>query len=228
MRFKYYLRGIGIGVTLATLLLTISFYFGRDTLTKEKLTDEEIITRATALGMVMPEEEVTAEDEQVPMAGPEESVLVEEGNDDSETSEKDDAVEAEAEETVTAKSKVEEEKKEYTLEQAMDDAKNVTKETDTSVTYVPFKIKGGESSEVICNNLYKAGLVDSDKEFNKYLNKLNVDNVISTGTFYIPTNSSYDDIVALLVDKSVRTTSLPEGEKPPKAPDKPSTPKAGQ
>ena len=32
MRFKYYLRGIGIGITLATLLLTISFYFGRDNL----------------------------------------------------------------------------------------------------------------------------------------------------------------------------------------------------
>ena len=53
MRIKYYIRGIGIGIIFATLVLTISFYFGKGSFAKEKLSDEEIIERATELGMVM-------------------------------------------------------------------------------------------------------------------------------------------------------------------------------
>ena len=37
MRLKYYLRGLGIGIVLATLLLSISFYFGKDSLAKGSL-----------------------------------------------------------------------------------------------------------------------------------------------------------------------------------------------
>ena len=219
MRFKYYLRGIGIGVTLATLLLTISFYFGRDALTKEKLSDEEIIERATELGMVMPEEEVSDSDEVVAKSSLEEDLA--EPADNSEDTDN-------ADKTVSDDAAKEDSTDEYTLAQAIEDASNDKSATDTTVTYVPFRIRGGESSETICKNLKKAGLVDSEKEFNKYLNKLNVDNVISTGNFYIPTGSSYDDIVALLVNKEARTTKLPEGPKPEKAPEKPGTPKAGE
>lgn len=210
MRFKYYLRGIGIGVTLATLLLTISFYFGKDSLSKEKLTDEEIIERALELGMTMPEEEVGDTDEVVANSSLEENA---------------DSIQAAADDASTKNTAENENSEEYTLEQAIADASK-DEGGDSTVTYVPFRIRGGESSEVICRNLKKSGLIDSEKEFNKYLNKLNADNAISTGNFYIPTGSSYDDIAALLVNKEIRTTSLAEGEKPPTPPSKPETPKA--
>ncbi|MBQ3773446.1 MAG: hypothetical protein II833_03565, partial [Pseudobutyrivibrio sp.] len=71
-------------------------------------------------------------------------------------------------------------------------------------------------------------LVDNAKDFNAYLNKLDVDNLVKTGTFYIQQGSSYDDIVALLVNKSERTTTPPKAQEPPTAPEKPSTPKAEQ
>lgn len=51
MKLKYYLRGLGIGIILTTIILTIS-YSGREL----ELTDEEIIQRAEALGMVMEED----------------------------------------------------------------------------------------------------------------------------------------------------------------------------
>ena len=51
MKLKYYLRGLGIGIILTTIILTIS-YSGR----KTELTDEEIIKRAEVLGMVMKED----------------------------------------------------------------------------------------------------------------------------------------------------------------------------
>ena len=46
MKFKYYLRGVGIGVIVTTLLFTIAFAFYKPT-----LSDAEIIKKAQALGM---------------------------------------------------------------------------------------------------------------------------------------------------------------------------------
>ena len=64
MRLKYYMRGIGIGVIFATLVLSISFYFGRTDFSSKEMTDEEIIEKATELGMVMPEDEASEEETQ--------------------------------------------------------------------------------------------------------------------------------------------------------------------
>ena len=201
MRLKYYLRGMGIGITFATLLLTISFYFGRDALTKERLTDAEIIERATALGMTMPEDEIKVESE-----------VSDEDKDSEEkakTDEKTDSIEEDSNETI---------EEEIVPTAAVDETK----------TYVPFSIKGGQSSEIVCSNLEKAGLIDDADKFNKYLNELDVDNLVKSGTFYIQQGSSYDDIVALLVNKNTRSTTPPKAEEAPKAPTKPSTPKAGE
>lgn len=60
MRFKYYLRGLGIGIMVATVILSISF-----ALRKDDLSDAEIMRRAEELGMVMPgsENEIGTEEE---------------------------------------------------------------------------------------------------------------------------------------------------------------------
>ncbi|MEE1078229.1 MAG: hypothetical protein UIC64_04170 [Agathobacter sp.] len=57
MRFKYYLRGLGLGIIATVLILAIS-----GNVRKEKLTDQEIINRAEALGMVMVDDSETEED----------------------------------------------------------------------------------------------------------------------------------------------------------------------
>ena len=188
MRFKYYLRGIGIGVTLATLLLTISFYFGRDFLYNKSLTDKEIIEKASALGMVMPEstEEDTSTEESIVIPGTQDEVPT--TGDVSE----DEEITAVAEENISADSSV----------------KNSTE--DEVVTYVPFTVRAGESSETICTHLKNAGLINDSDEFNKYLNKCKVDNLIQNGTFYVKQGSTYDDLVAVLVNKDVRTTTPPK------------------
>lgn len=59
MKLKYYLRGLGIGIIVTTVILTVRFSFY-----KPKITDEEVMTRAAQLGMVMPEENIIAEDTQ--------------------------------------------------------------------------------------------------------------------------------------------------------------------
>lgn len=49
MRLKYYMRGMGVGIILTALILSIAN-------PKEKLSDDEIKSRAAALGMTMREE----------------------------------------------------------------------------------------------------------------------------------------------------------------------------
>ena len=50
MKLKYYLRGIGIGVIVATLIMTVS-----SAIHNNNLSDEMIIKEAQKLGMIMPE-----------------------------------------------------------------------------------------------------------------------------------------------------------------------------
>lgn len=190
MRIKYYIRGIGIGIIFATLVLTISFYFGKGSFAKEKLSDEEIIERATELGMVMEASTEEGTDEGTDENAEENPVEVAEESDESNT---------EKEATVTAEA----------APQIEDIASSDSEEAET-ITYVPFTVRGGESSEIVSKNLKKAGLIDSVDDFNKYLSKIKVDNLIQSGTFYVKQGSSYDDIAALLVNKDSRTTTPPK------------------
>lgn len=50
MKLKYYMRGLGVGILLTAIILSIGTK-------KEKLTDQEIISRAKQLGMVMAEDD---------------------------------------------------------------------------------------------------------------------------------------------------------------------------
>lgn len=54
MKLKYYLRGIGTGMIVTTLLLAFSFSHR-----EAEISDEEVMERAAALGMVMAETEET-------------------------------------------------------------------------------------------------------------------------------------------------------------------------
>ena len=184
MKLKYYMRGIGIGVIFATLLLTISFYFGSTGISSKKMTDEEIIEKATELGMVMPE-------------------------DDSEEQENQEEATEEPEDANSEAQSTEEEIPEESTEESEVENEPVVESSETTVKYIPFTVNSGESSDTVAANLYSAGLVDSASEFNDYMNTLGVDNRIQSGTFYVRTDSTYDDIIVLLVNKDHRTTTPP-------------------
>lgn len=188
MKLKYYMRGIGIGVIFATLLLTISFYFGSTGISSKEMTDEEIIEKATELGMVMPEDDSEEQE-----------------NQEEATEEPEDA-NSEAQST---EEEISEESTEESTEESEVENEPVVESSETTVKYIPFTVNSGESSDTVAANLYSAGLVDSASEFNDYMNTLGVDNRIQSGTFYVRTDSTYDDIIVLLVNKDHRTTTPP-------------------
>ena len=55
MKFKYYLRGCGIGILFTTIILMISFHSG-----KNQMTDSQVMERASELGMITTQEMISA------------------------------------------------------------------------------------------------------------------------------------------------------------------------
>ena len=79
MKLKYYLRGLGIGIIVTTIVLAIVF-----SKNKKVMSDDEVIERATQLGMIMPED--SAEETEVMDAeGLLASVTSERGQDHADT-----------------------------------------------------------------------------------------------------------------------------------------------
>lgn len=206
MRLKYYLRGIGIGVIFATLLLSINFYFGENNFTKQELSDDEIIARASELGMIMPEEDTEDADSTEDISDASETETNTEAAPDTSDEIGEEATTEQVPADVTGEVKEVLESDEAEAVDASDSS------ADDTVTYVPFTVRGGESSGTVSNNLYKAGLVSSSDDFNQYITGIGMDNRIQAGTFYVKQGSTYDDIVALLVNKEGRTTTPPKEE----------------
>ena len=206
MRLKYYLRGIGIGVIFATILLSINFYFGENNFTKQELSDEEIIARASELGMIMPEENIEDTDSSKDSNDASEAETNSEAATDASLDNNDETNTEQVPEDVTGEVKDVLESEEAKAVDASDSS------VDNTITYVPFTVRGGESSGTVSNNLYKAGLVSSSDDFNQYITEIGMDNRIQAGTFYVKQGSTYDDIVALLVNKEGRTTTPPKEE----------------
>ena len=193
MRLKYYLRGLGIGVIVATLILMIVFS-GQ----KKELSDEEIIKRAEALGMGMSEETLPEGNNEIPDATEQTPDIEEENTEGSEPQ----ASTEENEEIDTKELVINEDTEQELTGELQPIPENVpenTPETPASDEKISFTIAAGQTSDTIARNLYDAGLVDNAAEFNAYLVENGYDSKIRTGTFSISPNASYWDIANTLI-----------------------------
>ena len=201
MRIKYYLRGLGVGIIVATIILSIS-----SALRQPEMSDKEIMERAAELGMVMPEEESNliieepeeSEEAEADAAEATTETATEESTDD--TAEQTDTAAA-AEESDAKTEEAAREEIESTADETATASDTTSQSTDTVVEKKAFTISKGQDSATISNNLYKAGLIDSAVAFDEYMSKCHVDSLLQEGTFYLTTDMDYDDIVAVLVTK---------------------------
>ena len=191
MKLKYYLRGLGIGIIVTTLVLMVAFS-GK----KEKLSDQEIMQRAEQLGMVMADEgqtETGTEENTGTDAQPETEQDVQ--NTEAGTEENAD------ENTENASEPETEPQTEAAAEPAApeDTTGNVVGEVKQETSgEVAFTVKSGESSDTVAFNLYKAGLVDDATAFNRYMISKGYDSRLRTGDFKIRSGASYDEILKVL------------------------------
>lgn len=219
MKLKYYLRGLGIGIVVTAIIMSI-------TNKPQELTDAQIKMRALELGMV--EESVLAdlqakEDADVETVEDilnqhaqekeekqEESVVeteVEETTDeansidaDSEEVVAEEVVSTETEEVVEGEIIVESEVEVIPEEPLQENVveKNDNMKDEVVESYTIIKVEKGNGSEIVSKRLYEAGLVESAVEYNQFLVGNGYDRRLSVGDHEIPADATEEEIARIL------------------------------
>lgn len=195
MKLKYYMRGLGIGIILTALVLSISYHSAR----KNDLSDKEIINRAEKLGMVMQEEsslDVALDNVKNSKPSPEVTPLI----------------------TVTpaltlAATLTPSETPEPTLapvptvapeptlapEPTIAPEPTETISTSDETSDITFTVLKGMDSGDVADVLFQNGLISDVHEFDQYLIGIEKASHIKAGTFTLPKNATYEEIADKLV-----------------------------
>lgn len=198
MKLKYYMRGLGIGMVVTALLLSVI-----PDKNAKAWTDEEVRARAKELGMVestvlsqLPKQEKNSETAEEPgtLSDPEK----ENSGEKTENPEKETGDNKEPE---TGESQIREDKKDQnegkTQEGKKDQSESQTRES-TEEELITIEILWGESSESVSRSLEEAGLVSDAKEFDKYLCANGYDKKISVGTYKILAGATEKEIADII------------------------------
>lgn len=211
MKLKYYLRGLGIGILITTVILSLAG-IGR-----KNMTDEEVVKRAKELGMVestllsdLPDqtkaEEVRPTEPETslqpetsePEAGPE----PEEPDSTPETPAAPEETPMTPEETPAAPDETSVAPKETPVapEETPVSPEDGNPDTPAGET-VTLVIGRGESSTTVSKNLKKAGIVEDAAAFDRFLCNNGYDKKIITGTYEIPYGASEEEIAKIITRK---------------------------
>ena len=200
MKLKYYLRGVGIGIIFATLVMTVS-----SLVHKYNMSDEYIIKEARKLGMIMREEaegnnglfgdgniqdtentEVTEESQT--------SEVIE----DSQTEEETQVVESEAQ---TPESESESESESQSASESESESESEVEsesEAGPTVEYVTIVVERGDYARQVAEKVAAAGLIDDAEDFRKYMGKHGYGQKLHAGSYKIPVGADYEEICKIL------------------------------
>ena len=197
VRFKYYLRGCGLGILVASLVFIVSLHAHGGA-----MSDEKAMQRASELGMIMPDDTQTQEAETQTTELPVKETNLPDTqrttqavtqkvpqNDKQKQTERDTS----SEQNDTPK---ESEKKAEEKKKAQETEKEETKKEKVSIT-----IKGGEVCREIAQDLQEKGLVKDAEDFRKYMQDHNYARYIRVGTFTLEKGMNYSEIAKVLTKK---------------------------
>lgn len=191
MKLKYYLRGLGIGILVTTVILMITFS-GH----KADISDKEIIVRAQALGMVMEDQKKT---DSIPKGT--ESLSTEGTERIPKTTQPKNQPHTEKSSQASTQAKTEAASQTTSPTQAAAATPPAATPAVPATDTLPITIAPGESSNAVADKLFAASLVDDAATFNKYLVEHKYDSLIQPGTFTIPKGTTYEEISKLLMGK---------------------------
>ena len=179
MKLKYYLRGLGIGIFITTLILSIAYK------NRKPISDDEVKQRAMALGMVETDENSFLSITQ------EEKTTTEKVTEESTT------------EKVTEESTTEKVTEKTTTEKPTEKVTESTTESQTkppedeAVKYT-LQISKGMYSEIVADELYEAGIISNTGDFNAVLENGGYSERIGTGKFELSSDMSYEEIAKII------------------------------
>lgn len=191
MKIKYYLRGVGIGLILSTIILTIS---------KPKISNKEIIKRAKQLGMVMDDynnrndlssiiknKNVTDSDNNEKQIDDKENLDSKEKSDNKDIDNKFE-LDNDLDKDILDKN---DENKELEIE-------NDDINTKEDINLVKISIKQGMYSSDVASILFDKNLIDDKFKFDNYMIESKQSEIIDTGDYDIPMGSTFEEIAKII------------------------------
>lgn len=191
MKLKYYLRGLGIGMIVTTLILMICFSFQ-----KNEISDEEIKQRAAALGMVMPDSETvengTSADSEVQNSETAQKTTEETGTKIN------DGQQIDSQEQESAVSKEQNTKNSEQKESETDVSEQVAEAMAQQGETYRLQVQRGQVCRTICDTLAENGIIEDSELFRQYLSQIGYASQISIGTYEIPYGLTMDEVAEVL------------------------------
>lgn len=222
MRLKYFLRGVGIGILVTTIILTATHASER------RMSDSEVIDRAIELGMSFSASH-SGQQSGTEEASLDESSTGQETSGDDVTDDSQNETETESgsqssSETVsestsngeTSTGKVSEAVTGMTT-QAITETTETTETTTELTTEIEtagsaagimnnevtctINITKGMSSRTVCDMLKQNGIIEDAADFDRYLIKTGYDDKIRVGEVEVNSGMTYEELTALLYKK---------------------------
>lgn len=227
MRLKYFLRGVGIGILVTTIILTVTHSSER------RMSDSEVIDRAIELGMSFSASH-SGQQSSTEEASSEESSAGQENSGDDVTDDLQHESEAETEmgsqspsetaselagdgealpgkesEAVTGMTTQATTETAETAETAETTTELTTEnENDGSAAGImnnevtcTISITKGMSSRTVCDMLKQNGIIEDAADFDRYLIKTGYDDKIRVGEVEVNSGMTYEELTALLYKK---------------------------
>lgn len=207
MKLKYYLRGLGVGIAVTTVFLSV-YLAGQN-----KLSDEEIISRAKKLGMIestvlkpasgdnTPEVTPDTNDMHGEDSGIEDAPVVDPSTDDAPVVEPDTddvpVVEPDADDVPIVAP--DGDNVDVTNPDTDTSPQTPTTDQDTDAEYITFTIQRGEASNKVAKRLEELEIVDDAAAFDRFLSTNGYDKRIQTGVHQVPVGASYEEVAASII-----------------------------
>lgn len=194
MKFRYFLRGLGFGILFAAIICLMAYQGNPNA----KITDEEIIRRAKALGMVEQEDKVGGLLEK-DKADTEMNSTLNENTAANKTEAKEEETQTEATEEKTNSEDAE--KTSETTEKPNDEKdQKEENETNPPADTVKLTIERGASSYPICQRLQELGMIADASDFDTYLVENGYASRIRVGEHTLRMGMSYSEIAEAISD----------------------------
>ena len=194
MKFKYYLRGCGIGILCTAIILMISFRSDEG-----QMTDSQVMERTSELGMIAPGEIVpeTENSQAAELTDTEKIVKKSETGKTKDTESVSETGEKNTEELeVVPDFDTEEKEKDTESKDKKNNKKDKVSDSkkDQKDEKIVLEVKRGDVCRIIAENLATLGMVEDAENFRKYMQKNGYDHQINVGTFELKKGMSYEEI----------------------------------
>ena len=194
MKLKYYLRGLGIGIFVTALIMTIA------SSGKGAMTDEEVIRRATELGMVTSSKTLISQQQEESLTETERPVEVTQAPTPEPVEE---TMQPSVEEPTDAPQESSEERQESEPTEVPTDEPVAESEEEPADTPQPgesvtLTVYSGEHSATVAKRMEELGLIDDYLDFDDYLCDNGYSRFVNSGIYKIKPGLSYEELAKII------------------------------